>query len=453
MPLAVLVPALPPPMMVTPVALVAGLAAPVAVVGGLGVAVAAEQRGQRRVAGWRWNHLAGVAFAVQRPARRGTDRDRREEQPAPGQLRVEFRHQRRCGGRCARRVYVDASLVGIARGHVDAALGRFGRVVDREPARGAIDHVVFEVALIRAVGFEDVDPPARLLGVGGLGVVDHIDLAAFVVDRDRGVAQGAEAAWRPRDRFDRVFGVRRRVIDFDRVARGVGDVEVARRAGVARERDPVAVFEARGADRLYEGAARVVLVDVVSCIDEGVAAARIGRDPGGFGSGENRPGPQRVRARKAGDVTVVVVDVERARGAQCQPARIVVGAGVGARLAGRRQGLALVCGAGTEDVDRAAVVVGNIEAAGAVHDQATGTVEVAERRWRHRRRGWRRRRREDEERIGCPSSRDRQAEGRAEGQQDGAAPNSGRRLRTVPITAPPYLTALPCATALRWARP
>ena len=216
----------------------------------LGVAEAREQRGQGRVGRFGRQRLAGVALAEAAAAflADAADRHGREQRVRAERAGRDRRRPQAAPGRRFAGVGVDAAGMGVAGADVDAALGRpGGGVVDREPARGAVDDLVAQMALVVAEGVEHPDHRPRLLGVRGLEIVDDVDLPGGVVDGDRGVAQRAERAVRGFAAVDRLHRFRRvggRVIDLHRVRRGIGDVEGSRRARVARDRDAVAVLEA-----------------------------------------------------------------------------------------------------------------------------------------------------------------------------------------------------------------
>ncbi len=305
-------------------------AVPVAAIAHLRVAETLEQGGQGRVDRLGRQHLAGVAVAGDPRGRRGGGADRHggKERAAAERRRGHARDERLALRGGVGRVGVDAAVVGVAGADVDAAASgdRGGGVVDREAAGGAVDDLVFEVALVVAGGVEDVDDRPRALGAGGLEVVDDVDLAADPVDGDGGVAQGDEVPVQgvgAVDRRHRVGGVGRRVIDLDRVVGGVGDVEVAQggghrrgvgRGGNAREggdRDAVAVFEAAEADLAGGGAGGVIDGDVGAGVDVDAAADGVDGDSGrALGAGKNRAGSEGRRGWEPDHVAVVVVDVK-----------------------------------------------------------------------------------------------------------------------------------------------
>jgi hypothetical protein len=71
------------------------------------------------------------------------------------------RDRDRSHNRRTRRIGIDTPPEAVARGNVDATLGRFSEVVDREPDRRAIDDVVFEVAFLGAGGIQHVNRHSR----------------------------------------------------------------------------------------------------------------------------------------------------------------------------------------------------------------------------------------------------------------------------------------------------
>src|SRR5262249_5292612 len=127
---------------------------------------------------------------------------------------------------------------------------------------------------------------------------------------------------------------------------------------------------------------------------------------------------------EAGDVAVVVVDVEGARGVKDETAGVIERAGVRFGFVERGQRLAVVFAAGAEDAEGAVVVVGDPGSPGEINRHPAGAVEVAG--WRQvGQRGdlWRgRHRRKHEEWVrGRRLCRCAQAQRRAEREQESTA--------------------------------